>query len=291
MSKIKPIFEALQSVSDHSLLIRKFEEVAFTAPYHFHPEFELTLISKGEGKRYVGSHMATYTAGDLVLLGPNLPHCWKTGTIKKDERNACSIVIQFTYDFLGKTFLGKEGMEPIVHLLGKSHQGLHFSEKIPNSVGNKINLLFDENDPFKRLIAFLEILHQLGEAKDFVLLNQQELSPGQSPEERARINAVLAYIVDNFRKDVSLDKAADIAGLSLNAFCKYYKKITRKTFMETVIDYRLNFATQQLVQTDKPISEICFDSGFGDVSHFYRLFRRKMMLSPLKYRKKFMMDT
>ncbi len=86
MAKIKPTFEVLHSKGDQSLLIRKFEEVAFTAPYHFHPEYELTMILKGEGKRYVGSHMAPYTAGDLVLLGANLPHCWKTDTIIRIDR-------------------------------------------------------------------------------------------------------------------------------------------------------------------------------------------------------------
>ena len=75
-----------------------------------------------------------------------------------------------------------------------------------------------------------------------------------------------------------------------NAFCKYFKKITRKTFMETVIEYRINYATQQLVQTDKPISEISFDSGFGDVSHFYKMFKHKMHQSPLNYRKIFMRE-
>ncbi|MES1160243.1 MAG: helix-turn-helix domain-containing protein, partial [Bacteroidota bacterium] len=76
-----------------------------------------------------------------------------------------------------------------------------------------------------------------------------------------------------------------------NAFCRYFKKITRKTFMETVIEYRLNYATHQLIQTDKPISAICFDSGFGDISHFYKMFRSRMQLSPLNYRRQFMQET
>jgi AraC-like DNA-binding protein len=89
---------------------------------------------------------------------------------------------------------------------------------------------------------------------------------------------------------VTLEGAASIANMTPNAFCKYFKKATRKTFMETVIEYRLNYATQQLVQTDKPISEISFDSGFGDVSHFYKMFKSKMQVSPLNYRKRFMSD-
>jgi len=111
-----------------------------------------------------------------------------------------------------------------------------------------------------------------------------------SVSQQERINPVFAYLVENFRQSVSLYKAASVANMTPNAFCKYFKKITRKTFMETIIEYRLNYATQQLIQSDKPISEIAFESGFGDVSHFYKMFKVKMGLSPLNYRKKFMRD-
>lgn len=287
---IKPAFEALHPSSNNSFLIRKFEEVAFSAPYHFHPEYELTLILKGEGKRYVGNHMAPYVPGDLVFLGSNLPHCWKTESDNTGGINACSIVIQFNYDFFGKTFLNKAEMEPIAQLLKKGNQGVQFHKETSITIKQELILLYKETDPFNRMMMFLNILNQLGRAKDIVLLNQQEPGPKPSPSEREKVNAVLAYIVENFKDEISLEEAAAIAGMTLNAFCKYYKRLTRKTFMETVIDYRINYATQQLIQTDKPVSEICFDCGFGDVSHFYKLFKRKMLLSPLKYRKKFMID-
>lgn len=288
MAQIKPTIEALNSLEDHSFLIRKFEEVAFSSPYHLHSEFELTLIEKGEGKRYVGNHMAPYTEGDLVFLGPNLPHCWKTDIIKYDQINSCSIVIQFKNEFLGKTFLEKKGMEPIVDLLERSHNGLSFSKKMSESVKKNIQFLFKENDPFKRIIVLLEILHYLGKSKDFISLNQKKFCSGKRPAERARINAVMAYIVDNFKNEVSLQEAADIIGLSPNSFCKFFKKMTGKTLLETVINLRLKYAIQQLVQTDKLISDISFESGFGDLSHFHKLFKKKMGLSPLKYRRKFM---
>lgn len=290
MAKIKPAFEAIDSFQDNSFLVRKFEEVAFSSPYHYHPEFELTLIIKGEGKRYVGNQMTPYAEGDLVLLGPNLPHCWKTEVVKKDQINSNSIVIQFKDDFLGRTLLNKKGMAEVANLLEKSKYGLCFLKKFSKIVEKKIRLLYSENDSFKKIILFLEILNQLGKSKDYILLNQNGLYHGENPTEKARINAVLAYIVENFKKEVFLEEAASIAGLSLNAFCKYYKKSTRKTFMETVIDLRIEFATQLLIQTEKPISEICFDSGFTNVTHFYKTFKKKMMLSPLKYRQKFLFE-
>ena len=128
----------------------------------------------------------------------------------------------------------------------------------------------------------------MASSDEYILLDQHRVIAARSLAERERINPVLAYLVENFRKQVSLDAAASIANMTTNAFCKYFKKVTRKTFMETIIEYRLNYAIQQLVQTDKPISEIAFESGFGDVSHFYKMFKTKMNLSPLNYRKRFM---
>ncbi len=137
-------------------------------------------------------------------------------------------------------------------------------------------------------MGLMDILQSLAMSTDYTLLDKQNTIAQRSSSEQERINAVYAYLVENFREQVSLEKAAAIAHITPSAFCKYFKKITRKTFMETVINYRINYATQQLVQTDKSISEISFDSGFGDVSHFYKMFRLKMKMSPLHYRKRFM---
>jgi AraC-like DNA-binding protein len=140
-------------------------------------------------------------------------------------------------------------------------------------------------------MGFLEILQELALSKDAVVLEPQRIATELAPPDRERTYPIFAYLVEHFRDEISLDKAAAIAGMTPNAFCRYFKKITRKTFMETVIEYRLNHAKQQLIQTDKPISDICFDSGFGDVSHFYKMFRTRMHLSPLHYRRKFMQET
>src|ERR1700757_1850976 len=97
---IKASYEVLQPASGHSFLVRKFGKTAFDAPYHFHEEFELTYIVEGKGKRYVGSHMEDFSAGDLVLLGSNLPHCWKLEDGKEENEEASAIVIQFSPNFL-----------------------------------------------------------------------------------------------------------------------------------------------------------------------------------------------
>ncbi len=122
----KPAFEALHSTNVSSFLIRTFNESSFSAPYHFHPEYELTLILKGEGKRYTGNNMSAYKAGDLVMIGPNLPHCWKSENIHQGELNASSQVIQFRDDFLGTHFFLKPEMAGVLQLFNTSCFGIQF---------------------------------------------------------------------------------------------------------------------------------------------------------------------
>ena len=141
-----------------------------------------------------------------------------------------------------------------------------------------------ERDFFKKLIIFLEILHKLSSHKNCVLLNKQSSYFELSQNDKQRINDVIAYIVDNIQSAISLNEAASIANMTSHAFCKYFKRVTRKTFLEAVNDYRIDFATKQLINTDKPVSEIGFESGFNDVSNFYKTFKRRIQLSPLGYR-------
>ena len=290
ISMIKASFEVLQTGSRQSFLARRFDQWAFDGPYHFHPEYELTSIIKGTGKRYVGSHMEDFMAGDLVLLGPNLPHCWKLGQLTGQQIDAGAIVIQFNESFLGDDFFNKPELQEIKKLFQRSVSGVSFKGSTQADVNERLNVLSTKGSNFDKMIGLLDILQRLAVSDEYTLLDQNQSIGERTAAEQERINPVFAYLVENFRQQVSLDKAAGIANMTPNAFCKYFKKITRKTFMETIIDYRLNYATQQLVQTDKPISEISFDSGFGDVSHFYKMFKVKMHMSPLNYRKKFVRD-
>ncbi len=337
---LKASYEVLQPAAGHSFLVKSFGERAFTAPYHFHPEYELTLITEGSGKRYVGNHMADFNAGDLVLIGPHLPHCWKLEATGNDwrpsgktpsgktlapagtdllpagtPRPAGAIVIQFSPDFLGKEFFSAAELIPIHNLLQNSGCGIQFlcppAPSAPDERGQRttapqrtaaqrtttpaveerIRSLAAGTNDFRRLIGFLEILQELALSRNSVLLDTRRITAELPPMDRERIHPIFAHLVENFRGEVSLAAAAAVIGMTPNAFCRYFKKITRKTYMETVIEYRLNYATQQLVQTGIPISEICFDSGFKDISHFYNMFRSRMQMSPLQYRKKFMQET
>lgn len=282
---MKPIFETINSIGNTSFHVREFEEKRFEAPYHFHPEYELTLILNGCGKRYVGTHMADYLPDDLVLLGSNVPHCWKT-TNSIPAKNSNSVVVQFTIDFMGHDFFSKPEMKKILQLLNISNYGIRFTGDI-KKYKNKMIALLRETGSFKKLMLFLEILNELADTENYILLSKQDLYAALPATEKRRMNAVIAYIVENFREEISLKDAAAITNMTPQSFCKYFKKVNRKTFIEAVTDYRIDFAMQELVNTNKPVAQIGFESGFNDISNFYKTFKDRCRLSPLSYRNGF----
>ena len=281
---MKPVFEAVKLSASSSFIIREFTEKRFSAPYHYHPEYELTLIVQGTGKRYVGTNMQDYCAGDLVLLGANLPHCWKTAD-EATERSV-SIVVHFGEAFLGDIFVQIPEMAKVSQLLTESNNGLYFKNRT-TTVKRMMQVILEESDKFRRLILLLDLLQYLATSVKYTALQKGGTLASLSLSDKERIHQVLAYIVNNFQHTVSLNDAAAIVNLSPHAFCKYFKRVTRKTFIEIVNDYRIDFAVRELVNTEKPITHICFESGFNDASNFYRTFRNKFSISPLQYRNSF----
>lgn len=282
---MKPSFESVNASVNSTFVVRKFSRKNFFSPFHFHPELELTYILNGYGQRYVGSHTDRYAPGDLVLLGANLPHCWKNGSPEKEK--SVSIVVHFKNDFLGADFFDNPGMYDTYRLLKKSNSGLQFTGDNLH-IKSKMIDLSAETSALKKVIIFLEILHELSCRKDFKILNKKDYYSSLSQNDMQRISKVIGYVVENFQNSMSLAEAASIAHMTTHSFCKYFKKITRKTFIEAVTDYRLDFAVKQLTLTDKPIAEIGFDSGFKDVSNFHKTFKRRMAVSPLTYRNLFL---
>lgn len=281
---IKPTLETLSGHGKCSFLVRIFEENEFASPYHFHPEYELTAILKGEGNRFVGNNMAAYKQGDLVLIGGNVPHCWKT-SVRNEDINARSVVIQFHRGFLGGGFFEGQSAWRVVQLLDKSLHGLHFTGAKTAAVIKQMQALTMVDDGFKRLIILLDILDKLTEIGTSRLLNEEPFIYRTTGLEHQRLNNIQAFIIDNFRHRLSLNQVAEVALMTPNAFCKFYKKMTGKTLMEVVAHYRLNYAMQQLISTNKTATEICFESGFADVAFFHKLFKQHAKQSPLIYRK------
>ena len=283
---MKASFKQLGSATDSSFLFGQFAYSYFDVPYHFHPEFELTLILKSEGKRFVGNQVSDFQEGDLVLLGPNLPHCWKNDGIGP-ENSSRSIVAHFKEDFLGDSFFNNPETHAIKTLLDKAKSGVLITGKTRNRVAREMIFLLTV-PPFQKLLGLLDLLNTIATSQDYEIIDNQSDKYDLSAIDLDRINKVYAYVIEHYTQDVHLETAAHLANMTETAFCRYFKKITQKTFLDLVTEFRIKHACNLLTTTDKQVAEVCFESGFGNISHFNKQFKSLMNESPLNYRKMFL---
>lgn len=287
---MKASLEHLDTQENASFQIKEVIQSRFDAPYHYHAAFELTLIIAGEGKRFVGNQITDFHAGDLVLLGSNLPHCWQNhqqdwlGELDQNQQ-AQALVIHFTPDFLGPDFFNKPECRVIKQMLDKARGGFAIQGPTQDRVVREILALKDLN-PFSRLMSFLNILHLISNAgADAQSIDTNEVNYQLSSTDLNRINRIYAYVIANYTQEVHLDEVAHLANMTETAFCRYFKKVTNKTFVSLVTEFRIKHACQLLRTSSKSMAEICFESGFGNISHFNKQFKQYMKETPLQYRK------
>lgn len=280
---MKPSFEQITTGIENSISVVELNLNRFDGPYHFHPEIELTFIRNGSGKRFVGANISDYESGDLILLGANIPHCWQSmNEISSD--NAQAVVIQFRDDFVGDTFLKLPELRKIQELILKSEAGMIIQGETKSKVISKINQCLTV-DKLHRILILIEILDLVANSEEILLIDQPITWHNKLSTDKERFQNVFSYLIQNYQQDISLKKIAEIANMSPNAFCRYFKNVARKTFVEIVRELRINRACQLLRNTTKPINDICFESGFGNISYFNKTFKEVTGYSPLHYRK------
>jgi len=262
-----------------SFLCYEMKQASFDFFWHYHPEYELVYIISGNGKRLVGSSFESFSPGDLVLIGPGLPHTWIS---TKNKNKTCrAIVTQFSKEFISP-LLQYEELNGIKKLLQKSEKGVQFLSGKRNEVNLKIQQLVQLPEPAK-LIQLIQVLQNLAGLKQ-VQLNAFAIKPLKGNFDQRRINKVLQYIQNSYRQKLSLKKAATLAHLSESGFCKYFKRACGKTFSDYVNEIRVAHACQLLIETEQPIYQVAFDSGFESLTYFNRIFLKKKKSSPKIFR-------
>ena len=278
----KPAFESIAPSHGSSLSVNNFKEFNSENPasWHYHPEMEIAYVNGGSGKRHIGNHISYYSDGDLIFIGANLPHFGFTDRLTE---NKSEVVIQVREDFLGEIFFEAPEMKAIRQLFVRSKQGVVFYGKTKENVGNKIESLL-ELSKFDRLIAFLSILQELAESDEYTLLNVENVALESKPQDTARLDTIYNYVGEYFKQTISLKDISDQVSMTEQAFSRYFKNKTGKTFTQFVNEYRLVHACKLLSEQHLSITDICFESGFNNFSHFNKKFKEFTGKSPSKYR-------
>ncbi|TCC96872.1 AraC family transcriptional regulator [Pedobacter psychroterrae] len=281
---MKLYLENVSKSSPNDLFQLKEEFFAFNDfPLHYHPEYELIYIIKSEGRRYIGNNIGTFQSGDIYLLGPNLPHTFYNKDFSSDNE-VHQIVLQFREDFLAPNLFEKPTFHSIRSLLANSGQGLYISGENGKQAGEILRKMV-KMDPSEAAISLLYLLDHLTKLPDLQILSTPSLAHEYSLRDSNRMGLVHQYLLENFRKHIDLTHAASIACLSTSAFCRYFKKYTRKTFSEFVIDLRINYACELIKQNSLSMAQISLDSGFNNSSYFNRKFKKVVKMTPQEYYK------
>ena len=237
--------------------------------WHFHPEIELVYVNKGKGKRHIGNHISYFNNSQLVLIGSNLPHI---GYIDRLTTNGSETLIQFLPDFLGKDFFKIPEMAAIATLFERAKKGVRFNLEIKQRIGAKIEKLIDLEGA-NRITSFIEILNDLATTNDYTLLNANGFAFEAISQDSNKIEIIYSHINDNFKEHITLDEVSNLVSMTVPAFCRYFKKSTGKTFTKLVNEYRVVHATKLLAESNMSITNISFECGFNNFSHFNKLFK------------------
>ena len=284
---MKLIIERLNKDVKSSFVLQKDVYSSYPTPWHYHPEYELVLVLKSSGDKIIGDHMSSFTDGDLAFLGPNLPHVYHNSKEYYEENSdltAEAIVIHFNPDFLGNGFFNIPEMGNIARFLEKSVMGFSIKGNTSQLVARKmVDML--EMPGSERIIWLLWILNILAETKEKEKLASPGFIQNFKTSGSKQITEVCDFIMKNFTSDLTLNQVADIANMSPNVFCNFFKQRTRKTFVNFLNEVRIGYACKLLGGEQYNISEICYMSGFHNLSNFNRQFIRIVNKTPLKYKK------
>ncbi|MBS1653326.1 MAG: AraC family transcriptional regulator [Bacteroidetes bacterium] len=279
---MKPFIEKLPVNEDSSFVARLFSTPHFEVPWHQHIEYELILFTKGEGTSFVGNYIGEFKTGDIYFLGSNLPHTFQKN---RPDMFTSAVVIQFREDFWGQEFLALPECNSLRKLFDESKKGLKINGETKKKLNHMI-LELEQKKGLSRITALCECLNLLAEKKHYDAVSTQDVQAFTSKKQE-RIDKIFRYTIDHFQDSITLNTVASDAGMSVPAFCNYFRKSTKKTYIDFLNEIRIGYACQQLMDTQKSVQEICFESGFNTLANFNKQFLKVRKTTPSSFRKNF----
>lgn len=277
---MKPLLLDVKSLLKDSIYFKEVSLPRFDDQLHFHNAYEIALVMKSSGKRIIGDHIEDYTDGDIVLMGPHLPH------ISYSDGSGCSevhaVVIYFYPDWLTETHTKSDELVQLRELLDDMKRGV----KVIGSTKQKVmkNILRLKNSRgLERIIKILEILETISRSKEYICLASEGYANTYNEKDVNRMDKVYKYVMENFMDDITLEDIAEVANMTPTAFCKFFKGKTQKTFSNFVNEIRIGHA-RKLLYNDLNISEVCFQCGFNNLTNFNKNFKLFTKMSPSKFK-------
>ena len=283
---MKPHFHKVPQQLESSFSIRR--DSSFGSLWHYHPELELHYLIRGEGVRFIGDNISNFSDGEIVLLGENLPHKWHCREDDITQDGVEAIVLHFSSNFMGKDMLSLPEARLLPLLFEKAKRGM----VIINGSRDKLIPLIEavlKAEGLERLIALLSILKVLSETKDYHEVTRKSSFYQSNKYETERLNVVCSYTMANYSQPITLEQIAAISNLTTTSFCRYFKLMTNKTYYDFLTEIRISHACRFLIENKMSVDQIADKCGFYNISNFYRQFKKVIGVTPLTYKREYLM--
>ena len=280
---MEPDLELVGVRGDQSFKIWSHGYPFRTVRWHFHPEYELHLVTATRGSRYVGDHIGPFESGDLVLVGPNLPHNWISDVPLGETVDERCLIIQFTEGFIAACTETLPELRVLQPLLQEAYRGLRFDEPTADKVAPLMRALLTASGA-RRLALFFDILNEVAQARSRTALASVGFQSRPTAYLSTSMNNVLQHIGRNFTQDLSETDLAKLSRQSVSTFARSFRKHTGMSFVHYVNSLRIELACQYLGGGDLTVTAICHEVGFNNVSNFNRQFLAQKGMPPSKFR-------
>jgi len=266
--------------------IKKIDTSYLDSPFHFHPNCELVYIEEGYGKKVIGDNISNFNEGDVLLMGPDLPHILTNDDdfYRGNKRLRSKAIVIYFSPLILDNLLRPNSLVSLNTLIKRSRRGLSVTGRTKEIVGEKILEMAQQED-ISQFITFLSILDILIGSKETKYLSSDKFVNTYNEKDTGRINAVYRFLMHNFKKDIQLEEVAGIAHLAPTAFCRFFKQRTKKTFSAFLNELRIRHACELLNNPELSITEISSLSGYHNATNFNKFFKEITGLTPTSFRK------
>ncbi len=247
---------------------------------HQQATWELTYVSLGTGIRIIGDKTEPFDSGEVVLISPDIPHCWSFNNSKTDlHGHIANITVTFDDVFLNKCAATFPEMSAVIMKLRNNIDAVRFGKQKAADIISVLNDMKKENEA-EKLASFIRLLVILSDDKDLLVVGHNN----KTNTKEYQLNQIRTYVICNFYRPIAIDDVARYVNMNRTAFCRFFKQNVGMSFVNYLNDYRISKACELLEKSELNISQVCYKSGFNDIPYFCRMFRRFKSMPPGKYR-------
>ena len=286
---MKPLYQDLPFPIDSHIHYYIEDLPHFIVPWHYHPAIEIMYITRGIGTRFVGDCIEQYEEGDVCMIGPNLPHEWRNDDAYFDKESglrATCICLFFKREIFDPNFIRLPEMNNIRDLIERSRRGLKFTGKSKLEITRFIRSSVNDVG-VRKVTNLLTLLELMATSTEYELLASVGFTNSVNSEDFERFNKVYKFLVKNFATSIRLEEVSTLVGLTPTAFCRYFKEMTKKTFVEYLNEMRIGYSKKLLLENKMKISTISGEVGFPNLSNFISQFKKVTGMSPSQFQKQF----